>query len=67
MWLRGRVRDTHVEVTTDEPCAAELYRAIPRRNPVHGRFAGMRVEPERPDRRIELSPPTDDSAPATHQ
>jgi deazaflavin-dependent oxidoreductase (nitroreductase family) len=44
--LRGRDRQADPEVITDEARAAELYRAILRRNPVHGRFAGIGIEPD---------------------
>jgi deazaflavin-dependent oxidoreductase (nitroreductase family) len=34
------------EVVTDEPTATPLYRTILARNPVHGRYAGIRHEPD---------------------
>lgn len=42
--LRGRHRQAHAEVITGEARCAELYRAILARNPVHGRYAKIRVE-----------------------
>jgi len=49
--LRGRRRHYDPEVVREEPRAAELYRVILRRNPVHGRFAHIRIAPDGgPDR-----------------
>jgi deazaflavin-dependent oxidoreductase (nitroreductase family) len=39
--LRGHERLASAEVIRDEGTAAVLYRTILRRNPVHGRFAGI--------------------------
>jgi deazaflavin-dependent oxidoreductase (nitroreductase family) len=41
--LRGRLRRAEPEVIRDEARATELYRAILHRNPVHGRFAQIRI------------------------
>jgi deazaflavin-dependent oxidoreductase (nitroreductase family) len=44
--LRGRDYQADAEVITAEAEAAELYRVILRRNPVHGRFAGIGIDPD---------------------
>jgi deazaflavin-dependent oxidoreductase (nitroreductase family) len=52
--LRGRDRLTDAEVITDEERAAELYRIILAHNPVHGRFAGIGIEPGGGPNRADL-------------
>jgi deazaflavin-dependent oxidoreductase (nitroreductase family) len=44
--LRGKDIRAEVEVITDEERAAELYPVILTDNPVHGRFAGIGLEPD---------------------
>jgi deazaflavin-dependent oxidoreductase (nitroreductase family) len=44
--LRGRDVQADAEVITEEARAADLYAAILRRNPIHGRFVGIGVEPD---------------------
>ena len=44
--LRGRRRRYDPEVIRDESRAADLYRVILGRNPVHGRFAHIRIAPD---------------------
>ncbi|MEV4127631.1 nitroreductase/quinone reductase family protein [Nocardia sp. NPDC049707] len=44
--LRGTTRQAAHEVITDEPQAAQLYREILTRNPVHGRFAKIHLNPD---------------------
>jgi deazaflavin-dependent oxidoreductase (nitroreductase family) len=44
--LRGKDIQADPEVITDEARAADLYRAILTRNPVHGRFAGIALNPD---------------------
>lgn len=44
--LRGRDRLVEADVVTEEAQATELYRAILRRNPIHGRFAGIGIDPD---------------------
>lgn len=57
--LRGRDRLADADVVTDEEGAAQLYRSILRRNPIHGRFAGIGIEadggPNRDDLRRALA------------
>lgn len=43
--LRGRRVRYDPEVIRDESRAADLYRVILQRNPVHGRFAHIRIAP----------------------
>jgi deazaflavin-dependent oxidoreductase (nitroreductase family) len=43
---RGRDRPADSEVITDEATIVPLYRAILRHNPIHGRFAGIRTDPD---------------------
>ena len=43
---RGRRRVARAEVITDEATIVPLYRAILAHNPVHGRYAGIRTEPD---------------------
>lgn len=52
--LRGRDRRADPEVVTDETEAAGLYRVILRHNPVHGRFAGIGVDPDGGPNRNDL-------------
>lgn len=57
--LRGADVRAEAEVITDEDRAAELYRVILAHNPVHGRYAGIRTDPDgqpnRADLRLALS------------
>lgn len=43
---RGRDVSARAETITDEEQAAVLYRTILRENPVHGRFAGIGIDPD---------------------
>jgi deazaflavin-dependent oxidoreductase (nitroreductase family) len=43
---KGRELAARAEVITDEANAAPLYRIILRENPVHGRFAGIGLDPD---------------------
>ncbi|HEY2670674.1 MAG TPA: nitroreductase/quinone reductase family protein [Rugosimonospora sp.] len=52
--LRGRDRLADAEVITNEERAADLYRPILRGNPVHGRFAGIGIEPDGGPNRADL-------------
>lgn len=52
--LRGRDRLAHAEVISDEERLAEMYRAILPRNPVHGRFVGIGLEPDGEPNRADL-------------
>jgi deazaflavin-dependent oxidoreductase (nitroreductase family) len=51
---RGRARLADAEVITDEERAAEFYRVILAHNPVHGRFAGIHVDPDGGPNRADL-------------
>lgn len=44
--LRGRWRQASAEVITDEDRLAGLYRVILARNPIHGKYAKIGVEPD---------------------
>ncbi len=44
--LRGANVDAEWEVVTEEDRAIELYRVILEHNPTHGKFAGIRLEPD---------------------
>ena len=43
--LRGRPRQATAEVITDEDRCGELYRPILAKNPVHGKYASIGIEP----------------------
>lgn len=44
--LRGKDIEADAEVITEEQQAADLYRVILAHNPVHGRFAGIGIDPD---------------------
>lgn len=44
--LRGKTREATAEVITDEDCCTELYRPILAKNPIHGKYAGIGIEPD---------------------
>lgn len=44
--LRGKQRQATAEVITDEERAAELYRPILAKNPMHGKYAKIGIEPD---------------------
>jgi deazaflavin-dependent oxidoreductase (nitroreductase family) len=44
--LRGKRRQATAEVITDEERCTGLYRPILAKNPVHGKYAGIGIEPD---------------------
>jgi deazaflavin-dependent oxidoreductase (nitroreductase family) len=52
--LRGADVRAEADVVTDEQRVAELYRVILARNPVHGRFAGIRTDDDGSPNRTDL-------------
>lgn len=44
--LRGKQRQAIAQVVTDQARCAELYRPILAKNPIHGKYAGIGIEPD---------------------
>ena len=44
--LRGKPRQATAEVITDEDRCGELYRPILAKNPIHGKYANIGIEPD---------------------
>ncbi len=55
--LRGADVRAEAEVITDEERAAEFYRVILPRNPVHARYAGIHIAPDGQPNRADLRRP----------
>jgi deazaflavin-dependent oxidoreductase (nitroreductase family) len=52
--LRGADVSAEAEVITDEERAAEFYRVILPRNPIHARYAGIHTDPDGQPNRADL-------------